>query len=455
MGRHRKAVIAVAVAGSVAVVLGTSTWASAGGGQPAPHAATTKSGVAQSGVVNATPTDDSYTDPEFPLRVNGYTTKLTAQPAGGKTAYVRFNVAGLPAGAQVTSAKVTLARMGGHNIPALDAFSSPTTWTQGTLDAANAPKPGAAIGQSVTTDGGQTATLDIKSITTGNGAVSFAMTADTPGTIARIESSNFVGAGIPTLAVGWTVPATPSLLTGADTVTGQFAAANAAIGPLHAVRLFYSGALPDNYSKVGVPAGVTAFISYKTPSTNTVPFAKSCPPGTRIIFHHEPENEYNGNGAAFVAQYDQEYTTLKTANPALIVGMAAMSYQYSGGRYGQSGSFLPAADHVDFYAVDTYEAKPDGKGLATDAPFMGWYNLVKDRGKPLVFAEYGVGVNPVGYTADNWSAQRAATFKADKLWIAAHPAFDTVLYWYNTGARGDWRFTDAASVSAWKAIENM
>jgi hypothetical protein len=29
------------------------------------------------------------------------------------------------------------------------------------------------------------------------------------------------------------------------------------------------------------------------------------------------------------------------------------------------------------------------------------------------------------------------------------------LYWYNTGARGDWRFTDAASVSAWKAIENM
>ncbi|HEY2174780.1 MAG TPA: hypothetical protein VGH85_13315, partial [Mycobacteriales bacterium] len=114
MGRHRKAVIAVAVAGSVAVVLGTSTWASAGGGQPAPHAATTKSGVAQSGVVNATPTDDSYTDPEFPLRVNGYTTKLTAQPAGGKTAYVRFNVAGLPAGAQVTSAKVTLARMGGH-----------------------------------------------------------------------------------------------------------------------------------------------------------------------------------------------------------------------------------------------------------------------------------------------------------------------------------------------------
>jgi hypothetical protein len=84
---------------------------------------------------------------------------------------------------------------------------------------------------------------------------------------------------------------------------------------------------------------------------------------------------------------------------------------------------------------------------------MGWYNLVKDRGKPLVFAEYGVGVNPVGYTADNWSAQRAATMIADKTWIAAHPAFTTLLYWYNTGARGDWRFTDAASIAAWKVLQ--
>jgi hypothetical protein len=104
--------------------------------------------------------------------------------------------------------------------------------------------------------------------------------------------------------------------------------------------------------------------------------------------------------------------------------------------------------------VDTDEAKPTGKGLATDAPFMGWYNLVKGRGKPLVFAEYGVGVNPPG-ASDKYSAQRATTFKADKTWIAAHPAFNTVLYWYNTGARGDWRFHDAGSIAAWRAIANM
>jgi hypothetical protein len=456
MQGHRKLVIAAAIVGSAAVVLATAPWASAdgpAGGATAKTGGKVSSASVKTGAVNTGVTDDSYTDPGYPLRVNGATNKLTAQPSGGKTAYLRFNVSGVPDGAEITSATVSLSRMGFHNIPPLDVYGTPTTWNEATLNAANAPTPGALVGKSATTDGGQTATLDVKSLAAGNGVFSIALKADTPGSIARIESSEFVGAGIPKLAVAWSVT-TPMLLTGADTVTGQFSTANSLIGPLHAVRLFYSGALPDDYAKVGVPAGVVAFISYKTPSTNTVPFAKSCPPGTRVIFHHEPENEYGGNGAAFVAQYNQEYTTLKTANPDLLVGMAAMSYQYAGGRYGQSGTFLPPADHVDFYAVDNYESKPTGAGLATDAPFMGWYNLVKGRGKPLVFAEYGVGVNPVG-SADQWSAKRAATMIADRTWLINHPGFTGLLYWYNTGARGDWRFHDAASITAWKTLMTL
>jgi hypothetical protein len=246
-----------------------------------------------------------------------------------------------------------------------------------------------------------------------------------------------------------------TLLTGADTAPGQFPAANGRIGPLHAVRLFYSGALPSRYSKLHVPRGVVAFISYKTPSRRTVGFAKSCPSGTRIIFHHEPENDYGGNGAAFVAQYDRQYRVLKAANRRLRVGMAAMSYQYAGGRHGQSGRFLPPARRVDFYAVDNYEAKPSGKGLAADTPFQHWYRLVRHRGKPLVFAEYGVGVSPVHARADRWSHRRAATLWADRRWLNAHPAFTTVLYWYNTGARGDWRFRDSRSIAAWRALRHL
>ena len=265
-----------------------------------------------------------------------------------------------------------------------------------------------------------------------------------------LVSAPWASAGAATGAV-----AHRTLLTGADTATGRFGAANSRIGPLHAVRLFFPGALPSSYSKLHVPRGVVAFISYKTPSKRTVGFAKSCPPRTRIIFHHEPENEYHGHGALFVAQYDKQYVTLKSANRKLVVGMAAMSYQYAGGRHGQSGSFLPRANRVDFYAVDNYEAKPTGRGLATDTPFQHWYRLVRHRGKPLVFAEYGVGVNRVGARADRWSHQRVATLRADKKWLTAHPAFTALLYWYNTGSRGDWRFRDAASIAAWKAIRTL
>ncbi len=452
---RRSILITVAVIGSAAIVIGVAPWASAGSTTTGTGSGSGASAAtARSGVLRLRPTDDSYTDPAHRRLVNGASTRLAAEPAGGKTAYLRFFIRGVPAGARITSATVTLSRLGGHNIPALAVYQTATTWSQRTLDAANAPARGKALGRSTTTNG-HTATLHLASAVRGNGPVSVAVQAATTGTVARVESANHPAPGVPVLAVAWTRAKTTSsgttLLTGADTVTGRWTVADARLGPLHAVRLFYKGALPASYARVHVPAGVKAFISYKSPSTNTVPFAKSCPPGTRIIFHHEPENDYNGNGAAFVAQYDTQYRTLKAANPALIVGMAAMSYQYEGGRHGQSGAFLPTASHADFYAVDNYEAKPSGKGLATDTAFQHWYALVKNRGRPLVFAEYGVGVNPVG-APDKWSSRRAATMRADRGWIEAHPGFNAVLYWYNTGARGDWRFSDGPSIAAWKNL---
>lgn len=223
---------------------------------------------------------------------------------------------------------------------------------------------------------------------------------------------------------------------------------NTEIGPLHAVRVFYSGQLPNTYADMHIPDGVAAWVSYKQHSSHDAAFAKSCPPWTRVIYHHEPENDYGPNGAQFVKEYVAEYDEFKAANPIIRFGMAAMTYQYAGGRNGQSGTYLPPANKVDFYAADNYEAKPTGKGLATDTEFQNWYNLVKDRGKPVSFAEYGVGVNPIGYTVDKWSALRAQTFKADTVWMQNH-SIASLLYWYNTGSQGDWKFHDAASLGAW------
>lgn len=262
-----------------------------------------------------------------------------------------------------------------------------------------------------------------------------------------------------------TAPTAP-ILFGADAANAAgFDAAAKVLGPIALRRLFYSGQLPASYSALNLPVGVNAVVSFKTPGANDIPFAQSCPAGTRVIFHHEPEDAddtYGGDGTKFVAAYTPVYDKLKAANPQLLVGMAAMTFQYNPNnapiqQQGVDGSFIPPADKVDFYSADNYQNKPSGKGLVNDPAWLGWYKLVKDKGKPLALAEYGMGVNPVGYTVDAWAAQRAASIKADAVYLRTLPGFQLPgafwLYWYNTGAQGDWRFTDPGCAAAWQAAQ--
>lgn len=247
-------------------------------------------------------------------------------------------------------------------------------------------------------------------------------------------------------------PPPSTMIVGAAPGTmGTLSTTESFTGNLEALRIFYSGGLPASYSALGMPAGKLAYVSYKSASANTVGFAKSCPAGTRIIYHHEPENDYSGNGAAFVAEFVAQYAIIKAANPNVIAPMACMTYQYTGGRFGQSGSYLPPATHCDEYLCDDYLPKITLGGLGSKPDFQGWYNLVKGRGKPLGFAEYGRGVNPVG-TADQWTTLRPQVMATDRAWIKAHPGFNALLYWYFTGAAGDWRFHDAGSKAALQAF---
>lgn len=238
----------------------------------------------------------------------------------------------------------------------------------------------------------------------------------------------------------------PPMLVGAN--AADFTAAQVTLGHLNARRVFYKAGLPAGYNVAGIPADSVGFISYKQDTANTTPFVRSCPPGTRIIYHHEPENEYNGNGAAFVAEFNTQYEKCKAANPLIKFGMVGMAYQYYGGRFGVNGSFIP--DKADFYGVDVYTPKPDGNGLTTNPGWVGWLTHVRNRGIPLSVTEYGVGVHAVNGT-DTWSTERTMTFINDLPYLKTI-GVDSVLYWYNTGAAGDWRFTDKPSVLAWQAF---
>lgn len=218
------------------------------------------------------------------------------------------------------------------------------------------------------------------------------------------------------------------------------------IGPLAANRVFYPAGLPSSYGTAGIPLGVRGFISYKAGSANTVPFVSSCPPGTRIIYHHEPENDYGADGTKFVQEWQTQKAIVKKANPSVLFGMVGMAYQYDG-RNG-NGTYIP--NGADFYGVDVYTPKPTGAGLAIHTGFQKWRNLVKDSGVPLSVTEYGVGVHPPG--TDNWSTQRALSFHTDNVYLRALGGFDSILYWYNSGNAGNWTFKDPASITAWKAF---
>src|SRR3954454_21345470 len=66
---------------------------------------------------------------------------------------------------------------------------------------------------------------------------------------------------------------------GAHAGTGTaWTTADTLIGPLTNDRIFYPTQLPQSYSDINLPAGVVAWISFKTPSSHDAAFAKSCPP---------------------------------------------------------------------------------------------------------------------------------------------------------------------------------
>jgi hypothetical protein len=249
----------------------------------------------------------------------------------------------------------------------------------------------------------------------------------------------------------------------------NWAAANSKIGPLRDQRIYYTGALPSKYSGTDcskLPAAVWCIISYGTPTVNVASYVSSIPASRNavIIFGHEPEHPGAfRNGAAFVTAFTAQSALIrhaagKAAN--VRVAMASETYQYGGKGFGSRGlgcSFIPPAGDVDYYYADNYETTPTGKGLATDPKWLNWLNCVKNHGRRLGLAEYGLGTC-------NGTSKRVATLQADATYLRTRlPAitgFRTQLWSYFWSSRGtkpgscnDGQFTDSATISAWRGIE--
>lgn len=233
----------------------------------------------------------------------------------------------------------------------------------------------------------------------------------------------------------------------------DFDEALAKLGPLENQRLFWKASLPANFTKTpghDLPKGVTAVVSYKEPTTNVKSFLQSIPADRPVImiYHHEPEEEYGGNGKKFVAEFVAQSKLIRSVAGANVkVAMAAMTYQYDKNRNGVGCDYIPPPESVDYYLADNYVDTPDGDGLAKDPEWLGWLGCVEGKGKPLGLAEYGLGTG-----AGN--AVRAQTMRRDDAYIKANfPDFVIWSYWWvDMGGKQNYKFTDAAGIAAWKSI---
>lgn len=293
------------------------------------------------------------------------------------------------------------------------------------------------------------------------------------------------------------MPYRAAAMIGAEDGSGgcqAFSAANSAIGPLQACKIFYGpgSALPGTYSGsvcASLPVNVTCLISYKVMTTNVASYVESIPAGRNVIltYWQEPENDsfsYNGltGGAAYVAEYENQVNLIRSSAASasranVFVAMDAMDYQYDQGtshNLGGAGgacSFIPPSSYADFYLSDHYEFTASGSNMSADsgsrAEWNGWLGCVKGQGKPIGVAEYGLNCGQTGGSGAEPNALTTSKgMAADNTYLQGNPDGLPVAiweYWWDTNGdpSGNCQFTPGGSpggsqaVQKWRASETQ
>lgn len=228
---------------------------------------------------------------------------------------------------------------------------------------------------------------------------------------------------------------------------------SATFGPFKDDRIFYPGNPPASFAGTAgdkLPAGVTAVISYKTPTTNVASFVSSIPANRPVIitWHHEPEHDMAAS--AFVSEFEQQSNLIRAQHKSNVrVAMIASTYQYVNGRSGYGCAYIPPASYVDMYTADAYQPTPTG--LASDPQWNRWVTCTSGYGKNRGITEYGLG------TGKN-DAVREQTLATDDAYLKQHfPNLQIWSYWNvddsYKGPLRDWRLLDSATQNEWQRIE--
>lgn len=264
-------------------------------------------------------------------------------------------------------------------------------------------------------------------------------------------------------------------LIGFDVAKGDWASANATLGPGDTHRLFYPTILPAAFDPDSTPGDVTCIVSYKQADTNVAAYVNSIPSSRSavMVYHHEPEGDFT-SGAKFAAEFKTQSGLIRAQGRANVrVAMIAGNYRYrdaSTDADTKAGNYLRGlGPYVDFFGVDQYQNAPGTSagadwpptGLATYDRWLNWLSLVNDPAivgevRPLGIVEYGIDSAAGAAEQRQRIAQdrdylKTAFDPGNANAVSAWP-LQTWCYWWHSGK--PYYFTDPETVALWQSIEN-
>lgn len=250
-------------------------------------------------------------------------------------------------------------------------------------------------------------------------------------------------------------PPKTTLVVGARAKDTDYPTMASTIGPIGASRWFSpgSGVLPATFTRryagTEIAPGVDVWASFNSASEADLrSYVASADDGTKMVLHHEPEGDFS-SGAEYVAWFVQQAQIIHGQRPTMPTVHAAAMYEYRANGVGVDGSYVPPPEHCDIYTIDSYRRHlPDMVPLEQDDRVQRWLALVPDD-KPIGITEYGRGLIGDGPETD---AKRAELIATDAAYLRSLGRVVTWQYWWTSGAAGNWRFTDQASVDAWRTV---
>lgn len=421
-----------------------------------------------------TPTADSVVNAASPTtNIGGSLSRMDATPATERQVYIKFAVAGVPAGDAVESATLRLVNTD-TSTGTVTVSNTASTWAENTINWSNKPVAGSQVTSGTLAAGsGVASTFDVTSAVKGNGDVSLVLKTTDAGIRTIGSRENATVALRPQLVIQTKTPPPPvawgssvetrgqtprnamlreesTMGKGAIRVYGQAPSFPTMYDPLDDRTLVYSfkGANPAQVLSGAIDAQFRQFLTdakaYVGDPAN---------PTAKVIwsYYHEPEdNIAAGNFTA--ADYRAAWGRLINISnepafvnePDIKSSLILMKYSL------QTGSGRVFEDYynpgVDILGFDTYKWDTATSVASMIDPIV---SLAAAKGKPWAIAETGVSVK-------HTDAQRQTALHDLAAYAATRPQLPAYVTYFNSdpGGPSEWNWPiddEPVMANAWKS----